>query len=167
MIFPFGTKNQSLLEAKAEFDMAIKGDGMTCPCCNRWGKVYGYRVNSTMVRGLFWLFIAGKGDWINIQEKAPRFILRSKSLSTMKYWGLVERKPKGLSDGKRSSGIWKITNDGISFIHRNLYINKKVFVFDDKVVARSDELVGVDDCIRNKFLYDELLVTRMTDERTY
>ena len=167
MKFLFDTKPESLLEARAKFEMAIKEDGMACPCCDRWGKVYGYRVNSTMVRALFWLFIAGKSDWINIQDKAPRFILRSKSLSTMKYWNLVERKPKEISDGKRFSGIWRITNDGIAFINRNLYINKKVFVFDDRVVGRSDEMVGVDDCLGNKFSYEELQVTRMIDERTY
>lgn len=152
----------SLDDAQEQFNDAIHGDGMRCPCCQRWGKVYGYGVNATMARALIWLYFkAGNGDWVNIQTESPSWILRTKSLSTLKHWGLIERKPKDDDADVKHSGIWRITTSGVLFVENKLSIHKKVFIFDDTIQGYSKDFVTIMDCLGENFSYSELMNTRM------
>jgi hypothetical protein len=67
-------------------------DGTTCLCCGKHAQRYKRGINSTMVRGLIWLVRMSGADreWINVQEVGPAWLLRSKQLPTLRYWGLVE-----------------------------------------------------------------------------
>jgi hypothetical protein len=123
--------------------------------------VYGYRINATMARALIWLYqTAPDGEWVNIQTQSPAWILRTKSMSTLKYWGLIEPKGKDDTSDTRCSGVWRITSTGVKFALNKITINKKAFVFDDKVQGFSDDYADIMSCLGTKFSYKELMNTR-------
>jgi hypothetical protein len=153
-----------LSEAKKLFKKEIANDGIECPCCGRWGKVYGYKLNATIARGLIWMHHnEDEFGWVNIQE-GPRWLLRSKSLSTAKHWGLVERRTKDSDEDLRSSGVWRLTKKGVAFVKNRITIEDKVFVFDDAVLKVSKSYTTIDKCLGKKFSYDELMNVRMSDD---
>lgn len=153
-----------LSEAKKAFNKAIGGEGMDCPCCGRWGKVYGYKINSTIARGLIWMHHnEDDSGWVNIQE-GPRWLLRSKSLSTAKHWGLIEHMPKDPDIDLRASGFWRLTSKGIAFIHGRIQVEDTVFVFDDQVLKYSKIFKNIKEALGKDFSYEELMRTRMIDD---
>jgi hypothetical protein len=157
-----GCKMTTLQEAQEQFNDAIHSTGMRCPCCQRWGKVYGYGVSASMSRALIWLYgKAGDGSWVNIQTESPAWVLRTKTLSTLKHWGLIERKVKDDDADVKHSGIWRITTSGVLFVRKRLTVPKKVYVFDDMVQGYSKEHVDIVDCLGKKFSYSELMKSRM------
>lgn len=152
-----------LSEAKKAFRRALSEDGMKCPCCDRWGKIYGYRMNSTIARGLIWMHHhEDEFGWVNIQE-GPRWLLRSKSLSTAKHWGLIERRPKDPTEDLRSSGVWRLTPKGIAFIKKRISVERTVFVFDDSVWKFSKDFMDVEAALGKNFSYYELMNLRMSE----
>jgi hypothetical protein len=154
-----------LSEAKKRFKKQIAEDGMHCPCCGRWGKVYKYKLNSTIARGLIWMYsVSPSGDWVNIQERGPKWLLRTKSLSTAKHWGLIERLPNDSDEDVRHSGVWRLTARGIQFVKNRTLIEEHVFIFDDTIVKKSKDMASIIDCLGKKFSYQELMNSRMSDD---
>lgn len=93
-------------------------DGIKCPCCERWAKRYRRPMSKTMAKCHIWLCrAAGAGGieapFIDVPKKAPRFVLRSKQLSLLRWWDLIERAPRPEGNDKsRFSGLWRPTELG-------------------------------------------------------
>jgi hypothetical protein len=75
-----------------EYRDVLENGGGNCPCCQRWGKINGYQITSTQVRGMIWMFQNFfEDEWVDL-GKAPKWVLRSKSMATLHHWGLLETK---------------------------------------------------------------------------
>jgi hypothetical protein len=150
---------KTLVEAQLDFQFAIQEKGGNCPCCYRWGKINGYQITSTQARGMIWMLQNfPEGDWVDL-GKAPPWILRSKSMSTLQHWGLLESKTKGMDEDKRGSGLWRLTPQGYGFIYRQILMPKFAFVFNNKLIKYSKEQVDVIQVLGKKFSYEELMTT--------
>ena len=151
---------RTLAEARSDFQKVIREDGGNCPCCRRWGKINGYQINSTQVRGMIWMLKNfRKNAWVDL-GKAPKWVLRSKSMATLHHWDLLEAKPKGKDEDKRASGLWRLTSHGHDFIRRRITMPKYAFVFDNKLIKHSKEQVDAVQALGKKFSYEELMNTR-------
>lgn len=152
---------KTLAQARREYAKVIKNDGGNCPCCSRWGKIHGYQVTSTHTRGMIWMFKRfRKNEWIDL-GRAPRWILRAKTMSVLQHWKLLERKAKDVDEDKRGSGFWRLTEKGRDFIRNRTSISKYAFVFDNRVIKLSPQRVDVITTLGKKFSYNELMSTRM------
>ena len=150
---------KTLAEARQDFQKAIKAEGGKCPCCRRWGKINGYQITSTQVRGMIWMLKNfRKNAWVDL-GKAPKWILRSKSMATLHHWGLLETKPKNVDEDKRGSGLWRLTPVGRDFIYRRILMPKYAFVFDNKLIKHSSEHIDAVQALGKKFSYEELMNT--------
>lgn len=150
---------KTLAQARQEYKQVIKGEGGRCPCCRRWGKINGYQINSTQVRGMIWMLRRfRKNQWIEL-AKAPKFILRSKSLATLHHWELLENKPKQDDEDKRSSGFWRLTQKGRDFLRLKITLPKHAFVFDNTLIKFSKQHVDAVQALGKKFSYEELMST--------
>lgn len=150
---------KTLAEARQQFQKAIKGEGARCPCCRRWGKINGYQVTSTQVRGMIWMVKRfRRSAWVDL-SKAPKWVLRSKSMATLHHWELLEAKPKGADEDKRGSGLWRLTPRGRDFVYGRITLPKHAFVFDNKLIKFSREQVNVIQALGKKFSYEELMNT--------
>ncbi len=136
----------------------INDDGGRCPCCDRWGKIYPRSLNETMALSLVWLAAQSvDGEWINIPQRGPRWLVRSNQLPTLRWWGLVERLDTG-DKTKKHSGLWRATEKGILFAQNRLQVPKKVYTYNAEVEGFSEELVTIKDCVES-FDYSAVMET--------
>lgn len=149
---------KSLEQARQEYRDVLKNNGGKCPCCRRWGKINGYQINSTQVRGMIWMLKNFRRDeWVDL-GKAPRWVLRSKSLATLHHWDLLETKKKAGED-TRGSGLWRLTQLGRDFIYCRVTMPKYAFVFNNRLEKFSREQTDAVQALGKKFSYDELMNT--------
>lgn len=138
----------------------IEGDGGHCPVCARWGRIYGRGINETMARSLIWLVSAPLDNgWVDIPMKAPRWLVRSNQLPTLKWWGLVERCANDKNSKVKHIGLWRPTALGYDFVNAGARVPKKVFTYNDKVEAHSTETVAIHQCFKQQFDYQEVMNT--------
>jgi len=100
-----------------------------------------------MARSLVWLaHHSPNGEWVNVPQTAPRWLLKSNQLATMRWWDLIER--HGTDDPtKKHSGLWRATPKGQDFANNRIKVPKKVFTYDAEVMEFGDEEVWIKDCI--------------------
>jgi hypothetical protein len=136
-------------------------EGVICPCCHKYVKVYKRSINATMVRALF-VFYDKKGRWVNLEnylktDKKLGSIIRGGEWCKLKCWDLIEKSEDVKEEGGRSS-FFRITDKGCAFIEEMLDVPKYAFVFNNEVVGfDEDNTVSVQDCLKKKFDYDELM----------
>lgn len=145
---PTGT--DTLDHARAYVDERDE-DGVVCPCCTRYVKVYRRTLNSTIVRGLLWLVEESGQDlaWVDTGE-GPKFVTSTRQLPTARHWNLVEGHP----DGGR---LWRPTLQGVAFAAGNLRTNQAAYILDNVAIDFSDELVDVRAALGTKYDYDEVM----------
>jgi hypothetical protein len=153
---------------KQQWRNTIEHEGGYCPCCLRWGKVYGRPLNETMARSLIWLCFSEKelDGWTNVAQNAPRWIVRSNQLSTLSWWGLVERLTIEDKNKKtKFTGKWRATHLGFEFIHEQIEIPQKVFTYNDTVEGVSEKTIKISDCFGEIFDYQEIMKTKFVNEK--
>ena len=136
---------------KEAWKATIHGDGGDCPVCSRFGKVYERTINETMAGALKWLYDMAQTDpraWINCPASMPKEYLRSNQHTTLRWWGLVERKPVDPSEKTKTkhSGLWRITLKGMDFVEGRCHVPERVATYDGEVVSTSKEVTLFKDC---------------------
>ena len=128
-----------------------------CKCCGGNIRVYCRKLNSGMARVLCWLVANKMGQWTHINQ-IPAEIDRGHEIGRLSYWGLVERRDN-IDPGKRSSGVWRATNNGISFVLHGTSIPSHAFcsVPGHTILGFEDTAVTIHDVLRKRFDYNELM----------
>lgn len=140
----------------------IEHDGGHCPVCDRWGKVYARGINATMAQSLVWLSQAHKDEhgWVDVPNTAPRWLVRSNQLPTLKWWKLVERRANTEESANKYSGMWRVTELGSQFVSGAVSVPKRVFTYNNVVEGFSEEHVFIRDCGFVLFNYPDVMQTQ-------
>jgi len=147
-----------LKKLRSEWRSVIEADGGTCPCCSRWGKVYPRNINETMARSLIWLCNApSKNGWVDVPSHAPRWIVRSNQLPTLRWWELVER-AHSTDEKKKHSGLWRPTELGRSFAEGKIAIPKTVYTYAGEREKYGEATVFIRECFGSHFSYQEVML---------
>jgi hypothetical protein len=146
---------------KDEWRNTIENEGGHCPVCDRWGKIYSRSINKSMAKSLIWLCNAKSDDlgWVDVPNTGPQWVVRTNQLPTLRWWGLVERKPNDDDDKRKYSGFWKVTQHGMDFVYKNTRVPKKVFTYSGEVEAQSVETVSIEECFKELFDYQDVMNT--------
>lgn len=159
----------TLSQLKELWQKVSEGHGGYCPVCERWGKVYSISMTGSLVKALGWLYKEHKAtgdDWINVPTSAPRSVMRSYAITSLKHWGFVKQKPQEPiigKDGKvtkaktKTSGLWAITPQGREFILNQVTAPKKAFIYADHVRGYSNEMVSAKEVMDKQFDYDAMM----------
>jgi hypothetical protein len=76
----------------------------------------------------------------------------------LKQWGILEQKAKDHDvKEKRDSGQWRITNKGKMFVAGEIKVPKYAVLYNKELLRLDGELVGIKDCLTEKFNYEELM----------
>jgi hypothetical protein len=146
-----------LAQLRSDWDRIKSGDGGHCPVCDRWGKIYPRGINRTMARSLIWLAAkSGEGNWVDVPNTAPAWILRSNQLPTLRWWDMVERNDTDKSSENKHSGMWRVTTYGKLFAENKIDAPDKVFTYNGEVVGRSINMTKITSCFEYDFDYDEV-----------
>jgi hypothetical protein len=160
----------SVKQLRGNWHATIEDEGGYCPVCSRWGKIYARALNRTMARSLLWLCKeALNNPWVDVPKMAPRWLVRSNQLPTLKAWGLVERAPVDPKSKTKHSGMWRPTELGVQFALQQVTVPKKVYTYNDTVQSVSPEQVSLTDCFGDDFDYqatmNDMFSTRDQQER--
>lgn len=150
-----------LVTLRRSWKETIEHDGGHCPVCDRWGKIYARGINATMARSLIWLSVAEKDEhgWVDVPNSAPRWLVRSNQLPTLKWWRLVERRGNTEETTNKFSGFWRCTKLGLDFVNGTVPVPKKVFTYNNVVEGYSDENIYIRDC-EGVFDYPDVMQTQ-------
>ena len=89
--------------------------------------------------------------WVDVPNTAPRWLVQSNQLPTLRWWGLVERKGNEGETKTKHSGLWRPTSEGLDFVHHGTRVPKQVFTYNDTVQGYSTETVTIRDCFADNF----------------
>lgn len=146
-----------LSKMRREWRDVVEGEGGHCPCCERWGRVYKRSINETMARSLIWLCKAPSVDgWVDVPNQAPRWLIRSNQLPTLRWWDLVQR-AKSEDVDKKHSGMWRPTELGIAFVKGEVSMPKTVYTYAGEREKYGDEVIKITDCFGSHFSYAEVM----------
>lgn len=135
------------MESKREFFEKLGlGEGMNCPCCGRFAKVYRRRLHHGIAHALINLYRKSPSGYLHFSDFCTT--LMGGDFTISRHWGLIE---------KKSSGFWRLTELGRSFVRDEAKVKKYVLLFDDQVAGFSGPDIGIHDCIGDRFNYIELL----------
>lgn len=147
----FDNEGAWLARIRRNWQENIKKQTTYCPCCDRAGRVNKHRLTKPLALTLRWIMAHGAGDgWVNVQSKAPRWILRSKTYSLLEHWGLVESK-------SFRSGIWRITPKGAAFVTGTITVPSAAYIYDAKVLAWESEETSFRGCFDRYFDFDAMM----------
>jgi hypothetical protein len=153
----------SLDEAK-ELIRKHANEGITCPCCNRFTKVYKRAITSSMAWALIMFYGEAKKIAKNINANTidcyihvENFFKASScpasirgDFTKLKYWGII-------ACSEQHKGCYTLTRKGVQFVFGELSIPSYVLVYDDKIYGVSESLVSIKKCLKNKFSYEKIM----------
>ena len=130
--------------------------GVECPCCKQYVKLYKRKLNAGMARTLINMYKASKGlmEWAHHTE----FRTESNDYSYLELWGLIEQKEHDEGDKtKKTSGIWRLTSKGLEFVQGEITVLSHIKVYNQKFYGLAGKEVGIRECLGKKFNYEELM----------
>jgi hypothetical protein len=150
-----GSRPALFKDVKESFESKLDA-GAKCPCCTKFAKRYPRKLNSSMARALIWMVIEFTGDWIDMPIRSPRWIQRTKQFPTLRWWGLVERRPNTDPDTKHS-GFWRPTEAGIDFANNETEVPQTAVTYDGVLLHLEGPMIDVREALGTKFNYADLM----------
>jgi hypothetical protein len=147
----FAEEAEYLERLRTSWNQTIEGEGGHCPCCGKWGKVYKTKLNQHLALCLKWIVDhAGDDGWVDVQNRAPRWMLKSKTYPLLEHWTLIESRAT-------RSGIWAATARGRDFVKGNAYMPEAVYIYDNRRWGFAEKEVNFRQCFGKHFDFDELM----------
>lgn len=144
----------SISEAK-EFLRENFEKGCKCPACDQFVKLYKRNLSANMARAIILISRAptiNQNGWVDIRSVD----LRNGDYARLRFWGLIEQR-KNQDTKKKDSGIWRVTHEGMKFINDQIRVPSHVYVYDNKIIKWSDELVNIRQALKKSFDYNKLM----------
>lgn len=140
---------------------AIK-DGNNCPVCEQNVKMYWKKIDSQMAYYLIKLHRVESNNphktYFHVEDDLGVPLKVGGSWAKLRWWGLIEEQIKNREvTVKRTSGMWKLTERGVNFIHNRISVKKYVKLYNRKCHGADGELVDIKHCLGSKFNFKELM----------
>lgn len=153
-----------VVAARAELlDAAQAGEPGFCPCCDHWVQFYRRRFHRRLALDLLWLYLQRRNvtrKFVDVRNRKlyGRVLAPSTcDLGVLKHWGLVEAAPND-DPKKKTSGLWRITKQGIEVVRDQRHVAEYVWLYLDTVQRFDGELISFEQALRRPgFDYSELM----------
>lgn len=146
-------KNTTIFEAKNQLRENWL-NGIECPCCGQFVKLYRRKITSAAAAGLISLYKKGGADrFIHCNDFA---YFHGGDFGKLRYWNLIVQEVN-MDTKKRTSGLWKMTDTGVRFVQNRLELPKYALVYNQIFYGFKGEKVRITDCLTNGFNYAELM----------
>jgi hypothetical protein len=152
-----------LSEAKDQLESKIS-EGVICPCCNQYAKLYKRKLSSSMTIALIEIFKAHKQigfDYFHVEDYFKSLPNLPSSIRgdfpKLKHWNLIYGKEENREDSSPRNGYYMISGRGIRFLRNQLSVPSHIFLYNNEVKDVSETLVSVTDCLGAKFNYHEMM----------
>lgn len=126
----------------------MRGEAVTCPCCDRYAKVTKTKLNAVMVKQMLKMRVLADRDgreFVKHKELVDSETGTNACLTTTKHWGFVQRgdeseELKGLSGAK---SYWRLTAKGREFLRGDIKVPKYLLLYHDEVYGETGEMIYV------------------------
>jgi len=134
--------------------------GTYCLVCGQhaqryWRTICGYQ--AYLLIRLYKLTCQKRKIWFHITDIYETKGGSYGSFSKLKYWKLIEERPKHPKKDTRTSGYWKITDRGIRYVLGKIRLKKYTVTYNEKCERYDGEFVGIKESLGKKFSYAELM----------
>jgi hypothetical protein len=159
--FPFDPGAITLEQAR-EWLEERKEKGMQCPCCLQFAKIYKRKLNSSMARGLITLYRFAKAHPDQEALHIPSIFRDKKVCSSndgalLRHWGLIVSTGGIRKDGSKRVGHYHLTPLGVKFALKSAAVPAYAVLFNEELIRLEGEQTTIEDALRKKFSYDELM----------
>lgn len=131
-------------------------EGVRCPTCTQFAKVYRRKINSRQADAIIALYRKHGMEWGHVPTIAPRLRGDGGMIALLRYWRLVEELPEPREDGGRA-GWWRVTPLGRDFVLARATVPKYARIYDSQCIGLEGEQVSIRDALGEGFNYDELM----------
>ena len=144
-------------------DVMSTGKPTSCPCCSQVAKVYKRHLHRSACLTLIDIYkrsgwYVGEDGVIGWYVHVTDLKIISQDFHIAKHWRLIEQAPKDAENKtKKTSGYWRITQNGQEFVENKLKIQEWVHTYNKQVLGFTGELVSIKDCLGEGFDYQELM----------
>lgn len=140
-------------------------EGIECPCCTQFVKLYRRKITSSMAYALILLYRYFRDnpgeEWVHMNDYLNSldipFPVKSGDNAKLRYWGLLEEKPEKREDGSNRAGYWKVTELGSQFVEGDTAVQSHAKVFNSKSYGLVGEPISIHEALGDKFNYKELM----------
>ena len=138
--------------------MARKKKGFFCPCCGLFVKAYYRKLNCNMALCLIHLYRNGLFDFVHIESFLSKNQLpRCGDFTYLKHYGFLEPLKEKRSDGSVRNGFYKITEEGIAFVMREILAPEGYIIFNNTLEGFYGKAITISKALGKNFNYDELM----------
>lgn len=166
MVPPAGQERAPFsLDAAREWLQERIEDGVRCPCCDQYAKVYERKLNSGMAVALIAIYVVSErlrpqDGWLSIPRdlegvgRSLATVLTNREYPKLRFWGLLEPSPK-------AAAVWRITDEGKRFVRGEITVPRTVRLYDGEVLeSEAHGYSTIRDALADKFDYEELMGKR-------
>lgn len=153
---------KTLAEARQEYLRGLR-EGVDCPCCHRFGKIYRRKFNARMALcmiALYRLDVKESGRWVHVASEIP-YAKRGSDYGMLPYWRFVEEHPEEKDDHNPHNGQYRITFFGREFVLGRLRVRKYLYTYNNHPMdvdeAEARETTDIKEALWHHFKYDELI----------
>ncbi len=133
-----------------------------CKACDRPVMLTRRPLDGGLARWMITLYrMCGESEfgWIHdsdAQKVVQGLIPEQKKLSatsygSLKYWELTIPCPDKTEETKSASGMWRLSQKGIDFIHGRIEVPKAVLVYKNELRGFEDEPINIRDALSTPF----------------
>lgn len=147
------------LEAMRDWLLARLPDGVFCPLCGQFAKIYRRKITCKTAEALVLMrrheleSANPAGEYIYM----PGLLDRKQADETKaRYWGLIEEKPEKRDDGGRV-GWWRLTIRGRRWVDGVIKVPKYAQIYNKECLELHGNPVSIRDALGTKFNYDDLM----------
>lgn len=130
-------------------------EGVHCPCCTQFAKVYRRKLTGSIARVLIAMWREAGRDWVYL----PDIRSAGQDEAIARYWGLIEPYPDARRyDGSSRVGWWRLTPLGVQFVQNDALIPKYASIYNGNLVSLdAREHISIIDALGTKFNYSDLM----------
>jgi hypothetical protein len=125
-------------------------EGIHCPLCLQYAKVYKRAINSGMARALIVMYREGGRDWLHKPTVLRGLGAAARDESLLRYWDLVQPDPDRY-------GWWRVTPRGAAFVYGTVRVPKYARVYDGRCLGLTGPLIDIHEALGNQFSLSKLM----------
>jgi hypothetical protein len=163
LVIKYGTDDKCVQILKNELFTADNfKSGTKCRVCNQNVKMHKPTITKDMALCLINLYKLDKSKpekiWWHVSSDIKVSFKVSGAFAKLRHWDLIEMMPKdSMNTAKRTSGMWRITDEGKEFVLTNHTVSKYIKLYNATLYGQEGEQVDIRSCLTEKFNYTELM----------
>ena len=158
-------EERALGDVAAELWQHAAEEGVHCPCCRQFAKVYRRALTGSMAHAAALLsryFHQDKAEpWIHVPNYLSSLhqgpMVRGGDWAKLRYWGIIEPQPGTREDGSGRTGYYRVTEFGHRFVKNEVTVSRRVILYNDTPLGFDGRQVTCRECLGTKFNFTGLM----------